>query len=165
MNDPDHERLREIEASAQRVDTLRCEFELRRADAREAKEAWEEAVERHLELCRATEESQDVAKAPLLRQIEERGAEANGQPIVADAVTEPPEPDADHEVDEPDWHGEAVGHPLDRSFEVIGDQSNGWDLVTSRPLSDDAKAEADALAAIEAGSKKAKGRKGKKGGS
>jgi hypothetical protein len=176
MSNVDHERLREIESSAKKVDELAQILEFQRQEAKLARQAWEAAVERHLELCRATEDSQDVADAPLLRRIEE--AEANGQPIVADAVTEPPEPASDHEEDEPDWHGEPLyppsefypadgagsggerlGHPLDQAPDVIGDEPSGWDLVTSQPLSDDAKAEADALAKIESGAKRAKGRK------
>jgi hypothetical protein len=159
MSNLDHERLREIESSAKKVDELAKILDFQRQETKFARQAWEAAVERHLEMCRATEDSQDVAKAPLLRRIEEVSAEANGQPVVADAVTEPPEPDAEHEEDEPDWHGEPVGHPLDQAPEVIGDRPNGWDIVTSRPMSDEAKAEADALAKIEAGGKKAKGRK------
>jgi hypothetical protein len=210
MSNLDHERLREIESSAKKVDELAKILDFQRQETKFARQAWEAAVERHLEMCRATEDSQDVAEAPLLRRIEEVGAEANGrpawadetfaalvsvghtehqararvdraiasgrqfasvqdaiewiygdQPIVADAVTEPPEPAADHEVDEPEWHGEPV--PNEPAWDGVDEPStmarDGWDLVTSQPMSDDAKAEADALAKIEAGGKKAKGRK------
>jgi hypothetical protein len=157
MSNLDHERLREIESSAKKVDELAKILDFQRQETKLARQAWEEAVERHLELCRATEDSQDVAKAPLLKRIEELGAEANGQPIVADAVTEPPEPAAEHEEDDPDWHGEPV---VDRdggwTDEYLDATAEG-DRIAMEEERD--KAEADALAAIESGAKKAKSRK------
>lgn len=79
-------------------------------------------------------------------------------PVTAEAATDV---DADHEEDEPDWHGEPLNEDAGRAQglpELYQEPVESWEDAK------DAKDEADAVVMIEAGAKRAKGRNRKGGG-
>lgn len=64
--------LREILASSRKVDMLKVAADAAKAEAKLAREAWEDAVGEHMELCRSHQADLDVSSRPLIAECEAR---------------------------------------------------------------------------------------------
>lgn len=130
MSDDLKERIREIEESARKVDKLSGKLATKSLERKFAKEEWEAAVERHMELCRNWEDSEEVEDRPLIKAVESRDEDDTD-------AEEDAEADEDRkELVEP-W--DDVSDPEPEELEAMGidpDEHSGLDLVTSHPGSD-----------------------------
>lgn len=110
------QRRREIERSAATVDDLAFKAETKKKAATAAKNAWEEAVESHMSLCRHWSKSEEVASRPLIA-----ACEAKADPVSAD------ESWRDEPIDVLQAFGVSDGlcETLDnQGFHVLGDLTN-----------------------------------------
>jgi hypothetical protein len=137
MPDDLKQRIREIEESARKVDKLAMTLAVKTGERKLAKEDWEAAVERHMELCRHWEDSGEVADRPLIRAVEEGADDATTGLAYGDAedfleLTVEERAAVDSHLKAVEAKADPADDWGDESF-IDPDELRGTDLVTSRP--------------------------------